>query len=44
MASNTKKRKKIRKNKAKANTTNLKAGQKRIAKNCAILRELAAGD
>ncbi len=41
MASNTKKQKKIRKNKAKPNTANLKANARRIQKNCEILRELA---
>lgn len=41
MASNTKKQKKIRKNKAKPNTANLKTDAKRIQKNTEILRELA---
>ena len=44
MASNTKKQKRIRKNKAKPNTSNLKADARRIQKNCEILRELAARD
>lgn len=41
MASNTKKKKKITKNKAKPNKANLKADNKRIQTNSEILRELA---
>jgi hypothetical protein len=44
MASNSKKQKQIRKNKAKPNTANLKVDAKRIAKNCEILRQLANRD
>jgi hypothetical protein len=44
MASNSKKQKQIRKNKAKANKANLKTNAKRIAKNCEILRALSTGD
>ena len=44
MASNSKKTKAIRANKAKPNKRNLKADQKRIAKNARILQELAAQD
>jgi hypothetical protein len=44
MASNSKKKKLIRKNKDKPNNANLKADAKRIAKNCEILRELAGRD
>ena len=41
MASNSKKTKAIRANKAKSNKRNLKAAQKRVAKNGRILQQLA---
>ena len=44
MASNTKKMKKITKNKAKPNAANLKADARRIARNCEILRKMAEQD
>jgi len=42
MASNTQKRKKITKNKAKPNKANLRADAKRMQKNREILKQLAA--
>jgi len=42
MASNTHKRKKITKNKAKPNKANLRADAKRMQKNREILKQLAA--
>jgi len=42
MASNTQKRKKITKNKAKPNKANLRADAKRMHKNREILKQLAA--
>ena len=44
MASNSKKRKRIRSNKKKPHRANLKADKKRIEKNKEILAELAAKD
>ena len=44
MASNTKKTKKIRARKRRANKANLKANLKRIQKNAEILRELTSDD
>ncbi len=44
MASNTQKRKKIMKNKAKPNKANLRADAKRTQKNREILKQLAAKD
>jgi len=44
MASNRKKTKSIRANKAKPNKRNLKANQKRIQRNAEILQELASKD
>jgi hypothetical protein len=42
MASNTKKKKKIMKNKAKPNKANLRADAKRTQKNREILKQLAS--
>ena len=44
MGSKTKKIKAIRKRKAKPNKSNLRANQKRIDENLAVLRELSSKD